>query len=617
MLERDALDTRLLAGDPVPAEAIKAALTGDSPPQGELRYLYVERLLQHALETRDAEASRLAASLMDADPALDERLWRQLNDRLYTQPDAVYAFVRARLADGPTPVWTQRLKLAALASLRVAINDGDGDTIRDWLTLIAREPAAYELNDVLYYGILAAQERARTDGELGRHLVVLAAKRAPALVHDLLDDPQLLAQLPDNFGHVLRDFDGDALQLLQNRGPELFLTALGRAARAGAGGLFTPAVVKQTSEWALSGVVFPSLPPDDQPEAILATWLNLGAASLSAEARETLLNLLVAARRDDQTARLLQANGDPALLASLPAALRGSRRPLSERLDLIGRLLNTSDVSPQQALNLYLACLEDHANPAEAQPALPPLVRLLQQHPTLTAPSATLWLLLAAAAESRDEGAAKTIIRRLLAELETQPEEDQLIAQLKRLYSAASWSEPLRQQVLNWWRGFVRGQPTAWLSRLDKALEGKRSLEAERGVVQTLLAARRLLGQQPLSEFAQLVSTAFTALGMLAEAFEPRRLASFDAETMKTELGARAGELSPQQRQVLSSNLKELAQLIAALGDSRTRAVLIRRGEDLDRALMSGEQPPHSAVDAMKWLAGYWGGLQTDAAEDQ
>jgi hypothetical protein len=34
---------------------------------------------------------------------------------------------------------------------------------------------------------------------------------------------------------------------------------------------------------------------------------------------------------------------------------------------------------------------------------------------------------------------------------------------------------------------------------------------------------------------------------------------------------------------------------------------LIRRGDDLDRDLMSGEQTPHSAVDAMKWLAGYWG----------
>jgi len=30
---------------------------------------------------------------------------------------------------------------------------------------------------------------------------------------------------------------------------------------------------------------------------------------------------------------------------------------------------------------------------------------------------------------------------------------------------------------------------------------------------------------------------------------------------------------------------------------------------------MKGEELPHSAVDAMKWLAGYWGGTQADDDE--
>ncbi len=616
MLERDALDSRVLAGEQVPAEAIKAVLAGETPPQGELRFRYAQLLLLHALETRDAEAARLVASIMDADPALDERLWKVLNDQLHVQPDAVYVFARARLGEGVTSAWTLRLKLAALYSLRVAISAGDSETIRDWLTLIAREPATYELNDVLHYGILAAQERARSDGELGRHLVALASKRAPAIVDDLLNDAQLLAHLPDNFGRVLRDFDGDALQFLQNRGPEIFLIALSRAAQAGAGEMFTPAVLAQIWEWVLSGATFPTLPPDSQPEAIIETWVNVGAVGLSAEARETLLTLLLAARRDEQAARLLRSADDAQEpLTMLPAALVNSARPLAERLELIGRLLGTKDLSPQQALNLYLSSLETLTNPSDAQPLLQPLARLLQQHTALTMPLATIWFLLAAA-EDQDESAARTLIRRLVVELETQPDENQLVAELKRLYSLVNWSEGLRAQVLAWWRGFVRAQPTTWLGRMEKALDGKRTLEVERGVVQTLLAARRLLAQHPLGEFAQQVNTAFTVLGTLAEAFDPRRLADFDPEVMKTELDARAGELSPQQRQILSNHLKELAQLIATLGDSRTRAVLIRRGEDLDRALMSGDQPPHSAVDAMKWLAGYWGGLQTDSADD-
>ena len=46
------------------------------------------------------------------------------------------------------------------------------------------------------------------------------------------------------------------------------------------------------------------------------------------------------------------------------------------------------------------------------------------------------------------------------------------------------------------------------------------------------------------------------------------------------------------------------------------RANLMRRGDDVDRELMKGEELPHSAVDAMKWLAGYWGGTQDDDDEE-
>ena len=34
------------------------------------------------------------------------------------------------------------------------------------------------------------------------------------------------------------------------------------------------------------------------------------------------------------------------------------------------------------------------------------------------------------------------------------------------------------------------------------------------------------------------------------------------------------------------------------------------------RDLMKGEELPHSSVDAMKWLAGYWGGTQDDDNTD-
>jgi hypothetical protein len=53
--------------------------------------------------------------------------------------------------------------------------------------------------------------------------------------------------------------------------------------------------------------------------------------------------------------------------------------------------------------------------------------------------------------------------------------------------------------------------------------------------------------------------------------------------------------------------MRELAALIATLADQRTRVGLIRR-DDVDRQLATDEMRPSSAVDALKWIAGYLDG---------
>ena len=44
------------------------------------------------------------------------------------------------------------------------------------------------------------------------------------------------------------------------------------------------------------------------------------------------------------------------------------------------------------------------------------------------------------------------------------------------------------------------------------------------------------------------------------------------------------------------------------MGDHRSRASLVR--QNVDRQLLAGAQQPESAVDAMKWMAGYLEGIQ-------
>ncbi len=170
----------------------------------------------------------------------------------------------------------------------------------------------------------------------------------------------------------------------------------------------------------------------------------------------------------------------------------------------------------------------------------------------------------------------------------------------------------------------MREQTTARLQRIDKALvdnwrSRKRTHEDLRTIVQTVLAFRRMLGKRSLPQFAEDVSTAYAILQGLVESFDPsaKRAVSFDPPTIRLELDARSEELSPHELKILANNFKELAQLVTAMADNRSKATLMRRGDDVDRQLMTGEQQPHSAVDALKWMSGYLSGTQEKPDEDE
>src|SRR5690606_38760521 len=110
------------------------------------------------------------------------------------------------------------------------------------------EPASYDLGNLLQQGVLAVQPRTHEDAELGQQLIMFAAKRSTGVLDKLLGDTELLESLGNNFGKVLRTYNGDALVFLQNRGPELFSAAMARAARAKAGVMFTPPVIEKIWE---------------------------------------------------------------------------------------------------------------------------------------------------------------------------------------------------------------------------------------------------------------------------------------------------------------------------------------------------------------------------------
>lgn len=613
---RVVLDTRVQSGETVERDDIMDVLTSNRPPEGDLLHQYGAQLLEYALTNRDAEAARLLAHLMDTNPDLDAALYPTLNDRLYVEPDLVYAFARARMAVEPSPQWQTRLQAAAFSSLQIAISDGDTETVGKWLQLIAREPTSYGLDAVLRGGLLAAGERARNDSDLALIVLTLAVKRDPGALELLLDDDTLLAGLPGNIGSVLRNYQGDALLVQRNQGTEMFTVALVRAARARAGALFTTSVIEQAWSLYLSEPDT-NLPPQYQIHQVIYEITGGPVDWLPDRSLETLLALMLEERRDDLFLQLTRQMSDredcPRLLVG---AFQASGLSDANITALTEQLINSAELSAATAAELYVQLLSAREWQADDAPLVSKLARTLYQHPSIEVPASVLWHMLDIGSAAKDELVTRTSLRRLTTHLQTLDDDTILADALMRLYADTAWNAALRETLLGWWRTFARDTTLARLQRLDRNLDSKRVPDI-RTIAQTVIALHKMQGKRSLSDFADAVNTTYTVLQAFSDSFEPsaKRPVSFDQETVREELDARIEELSLHERKILANNLKELAQLIAEMGDNRSKASLMRRGDDVDRQLMTGSLQPHSAVDALKWLAGYLSGSQDDDDE--
>ncbi len=604
---------------PIPADDLKEALQDADQVPTDWRRTYAELLLNHALEERDNEANNLVAAQMDADPTLDAELQQRLSNMLEDAPDLVYVFMRQRLADGVDERWLQRLHDAASQSLDVAFDSGETDLIVNWLRLIAREPERFRLQGLLYDGLRQAAPLALKSEKLALSLMVIAARFAPGVLVEYLDNDDVVAALPDPLPAAFTEFDPDALSDLQQHSVSLFLAGFMRAAQAQAGGAFTASVIERI--WAINkeGKTFhPNAPY--KPTDVLRVCAKTGGAWLSDTALETLLQLVIS-ERDDVLFPALTANlAEQNLLGQhMTGALLRAGAPIDRSLDIMAMLLSSGKLAATEALEVYMDLLEAWDWDAEAHDIMEAAARLMMQNQTLTVGVDRLQRMLEVAAQNKDEAATRAAAIYLLNKHEHDDDDDDFIQATRYVFSYLAWSSTARNAVLTWWRAFAQQQPTPRLTRLARGLAGTRVTEDVVEILTSVIAMRRLMGKRDVAAFARDVNTTRDVLETLAEAFEPSEKGNgtgFDTETVREVLAKMTGELSPQKRQILSNSLKELANLIAAMGDSRSKAGLGRRPENLDRQFHIGEQTPHSAVDAMKWIAGYFSGAQQNGDED-
>jgi hypothetical protein len=601
----------------VTPEALIAALT-DLPPGDPERIVCAEALFAEALERSEPQSALAVAEAWDEDTSVAEALRARFDEALHTQPDAAYRFVRIRLASGTDETWRLRLHQAALAALHVAITDGDADTVTNWLTLIAREPAAYNLSEILYHGILSAQTRAGEDPKLAKALVLLALKRSPDALDALLDTPVIVNVLPADLRDILSHGAGDLLALLGSYSSDAFMAGVGRATERQWGALLTPPVVDQLWHF-YSGGAGGTLPARYQPEQVIEAWAAGGARWMTAAAFDRALLLALRDARDDLAQKLAgQMSGDADVEGRMQSVLRQCERSPADVATLVCRWASNGILDKGDATT----ALETAAAELDWSAAAAPLVHqwglFAQQQPNTLTPDETLWQMLAFAAEQEDELVARATARQLYARLERSEDEALLVDGLAALFEQVKWSDEASGQVMAWWREFTLQQPPARLSRLDRALDGKRELDDARAVTTTILAFRKMIGKRTLKQFADDIHLAFSMLEALMSAFDSdgKRVVAFDPVTMRAELDVHEGALSEQERHILATDFRELAHLIGVMGDHRSKPNLIRREEDLDRQLMRGDQEPHGAVDMLKWMAGYIDGLQASDEDE-
>ncbi len=609
------LDKQVADGAEVQTEAILAAVDGGLPPIGELRRNYFARLLHNALHKRDRAAGRRVAEEMQNDPQLEERLLRDLDAMLEDQPDAVYVFTRNRLIHlGIDAGWIAKLQTAARSSLDVAIQAGDGGTLARWLELLSREPQSYQLSDILRDSIMAARSRAYDDGDLGMQLILIAARRFPDIAEESCRDERLLAALPEHRRLALQSPSAAHLAALADKDAGTLLLALRRALGTGDRPLVALAVARRL--WTLHEADERiSLPGDYQPGALIQLLLTQASHQLADDALDYLFARLVAGDDLELTAKAAEHLAErQQLFPRLTQTLERATPPLDKLIAIMNAVAGLKDAPPQALIDAFFSLLDHYHWDAGAQRMMEALARLLAEHPEAQVPDRHLWKLYESCHALQLEGGCRVAVSHLLREYGEEEDPAALVTGVARLCRQVGWSKTLQELVNGWWRDYAQSLALVQLQRLERELDGQRNLEPQKQILKTALAMRRWLHSRDAVEFAEAINTAFTIIEQFTDAFDGAP-SEVDSRTIRSEVDALSQALTSEQRHIMATNLRNLAQRITNMAEKRSKPSLIRSDDSIDRQLMHGEAHPHGAIDMMKWVAGYLDGAHQAAGE--
>ena len=573
------------------------------------KYDYTKQLLEYSLENRDTDTASLVAQQMDIEPQLDADLYEDMLAYLEETPDLVYVFIRQRLSESVTPKWLERLKVAAERSLQVASDSCDPELVLSWLRLIAREPDMFQLDSILQHGIIQAIPCAYENSAIAEGLLMLTSRFSPHQLVELYKDVSFIEALP----HKLRQFlSGDYYEgvlEISTSSNALFLAVMMPAAQNQSAEAFALEEVKYL--WELSQSDNLKLHPQSPytPSAILNMCVDTGLGWFPTDSVAFLFAWLLT--QDDVT-HLVQfiqhfSEDSDTLIELLATALTQGELDAARTLDHLRKLDSLDILSNQMTFQLYFDILEQFNWTVETQPIIYVLIDKIAQSDISSLTTSYMRKIVAVCREFQDASMTVVPSVKLLEILAQNPEDDEFIESLQDMLNPDSWEPAVYPIVFDWWRSFVQTQSSSVLTYLDQSLKDNRSIEDAYAILQSTIAIRRLVTNGDVSHFAEEINVATTVMRALVAAFESqdKSNAPFDLVTFENFLVHMMTSLTTQQRQVFANSLKELAGLVSQMGDNRTKGGLGRRTIELDQRFMDGKQPPQSAVDFMKWIAGF------------
>lgn len=604
------LDRQALAQDELVAtEAIIGILDGERPPSPEARRAYIKKLLRNALSQRDRAAGTRVAEELEKDGSLESALSQIFDEMLEDQPDAVYVFIRNRLMHlGVDEAWIPRLQAAARLSLEVAIDQGDVGALAGWLELIAHEPQAWKLNDILQDAILRAKQRAYSDGELGIHLILIAVRRAPEIVDALYQDEKLIRALETNVQVALKEASADSLERLIHEKSEHFLLALVHGVEVCDDVLVSEPTAKAL--WSLyESDQRIDLPAVYRPPAVTRLLATQASHQMSEAALAYLFNRIIAG--DDRklildTARHF-AERD-LLFPRLSGALERDALPLDKVASVMNAVSGIKSAPPHEVIDAYFALLDYYQWEDQTQRLMEALARLMAKHPKARLSYRHLWRLFEACQALEIEGATRVAMTHLLLQYGEEEDLSVVVEGLARIWRRIGLNKALQTAVNSWWREYAHSSSLTRLGRLERELEAQRQLEAQKHILYSVLAMRRWLHNQDPLELADSINTTYTILEHIADAFDADHIHEIDSRTIRRELDEVGGGLSSEERHILANNLRDLAHRITQMAEKRSKPSLIRSEEGIERQLQQGEANPQGSIDMMKWIAGYLDG---------